>query len=307
VKKDANIELFRCICMLGIVCIHVFSGASKVSHHAWALSCPCLLGFMMISGWFGIHFRLTKLLRLFGVVVACVLTDTVILGADFLYKCVGYWYVWAYVFTMLFSPVIDAFVEECCDVRHLKMALVTVGFLLWGWSFAAQLNVPLVPSVLGFGNCSGVVLLCVYCLTRILKRLQYIEWLEKHMFLNCSLFVVSGLFVYMGFRHNNSIFAFAYALSGLLIVKKMDLRENLAKFILFLSPSMFSVYLLHMPFCKYFPGWENSIQTVCHVPHVMAQFVLAVLVFASAVCVDMPRRLCVKLLSKLKTSNVKQF
>lgn len=79
-KKDANIELFRCICMLGIVCIHVFSGASEVSHHAWALSCPCLLGFMMISGWFGIHFRLTKLLRLFGVVVACVLTDTVILG-----------------------------------------------------------------------------------------------------------------------------------------------------------------------------------------------------------------------------------
>lgn len=89
VKKDANIELFRCICMLGIVCIHVFSGASEVSYHAWALSCPCLLGFMMISVWFGIHFRLTKLLRLFGVVVACVLTDTVILGVKIFFQSVA--------------------------------------------------------------------------------------------------------------------------------------------------------------------------------------------------------------------------
>ena len=83
-KKDANIELFRCICMLGIVCIHVFSGASKVSHHAWALSCPCLLGFMMISGWFGIHFRLTKLLRLFAVVFFISGSDTGMCGRMFL-------------------------------------------------------------------------------------------------------------------------------------------------------------------------------------------------------------------------------
>ena len=298
-KKDVNIELFRCICMLGIVCIHVFSGATEVSRHAWSLSCPCLLGFMMISGWFGIHFRLFKLARLMGVVLACVFMVALLQGGglaatDILSKCGGYWYVWAYVFIMFLAPVIDVFVEECNDVRKMKLALATVGFVLWGWSFAAQLNIPFVPNVKGFGDCSGVVLLCVYCLTRILKRLRYIGFLENHMPLNCLLFVVSGLFVWMGFRHNNSIFAFVYALTGLLIVKRIQIGPRLAKVILLLSPSMFSVYLLHMPFCPHFPTWEEFIRSYCPMPHVLSQFILALIIFVVAIIIDSPRRLFVK-------------
>lgn len=70
-KRDYNIELYRCLCMLGIVCIHAFSWTDYVSHGLWALSSPSLVGFVLISGWFGVHFRPHKLLRLLGTVVAC--------------------------------------------------------------------------------------------------------------------------------------------------------------------------------------------------------------------------------------------
>ena len=57
--------------MFGVVCIHAFT-YGQVSHVAWALSCPALIGFIMISAWFGIHFKPMKLVRLLGTTAYCV-------------------------------------------------------------------------------------------------------------------------------------------------------------------------------------------------------------------------------------------
>ena len=196
---------------------------------------------------------------------------------------------------MLFSPVVDGFVEGCSDNRRLSVAFVSVGVILWAWSFVAGIDVLscYVPRIGGFGSSDAVTLLCIYVLTRIIRRLGIPDRLKNHMKWVGLIFVVSGLFVALGFRHCNSVFAFCFAFSSLLIVRKIGVTYRVARVMNAIVPSLFSVYLLHMPFQSYFAGWEQSIYRALPLPHPVCQFLLALLVFVVAIALDMPRRVIV--------------
>lgn len=285
--------------MLGIVCIHAFNWASPTSHGLWALSSPSLIGFMMISGWFGIHFKPMKLVRMAGVVITCFLVGAFMADGDIsslaeVYRK-GYWYIWAYIFVMLLSPVVDGFVEHA-DRRSLLTAFFTIGPMFWIWSFFAQQLPAYVPTVSGFGDCSGVILFCVYILIRLIRKLGWSDWLLPRRKMLLAAAAVSGIFVFAGFRHNNSIFAFAFAFSILLLVVGSSWPSFVGRIVAYLAPSMLSVYLLHMPFWARFTEWEAAIRGCLGAPHSVCQFVLALLVFMGAVCLDVPRRLAVALL-----------
>lgn len=290
--------------MLGIVCIHAFSWTDHVLHGLWALSSPSLVGFVLISAWFGIHFRLNKLFRLLGTVVVCVVVAMMISGmgeGNILKSIKGYWYVWAYVFIMLVSPVVDGFAERCDDRKKLLFAFASVGFLLWAWAPLASVKTfltPYIPSVLGFGDSSAVILLCIYIEMRIIRRLQWDEWLSNHLVLLLGMFVVSGFAVFVGLRHMFSIFAFCFTLCMLLLLRKVRLGDKFGRFVVLLGPSMFSVYLLHMPFNGYFPEWERIICSTTHLPHGVSQFILAAIVFFACILIDIPRRVAVFLFAR---------
>ena len=69
--RNPAIELFRCVMMLGVVAIHVFGGMGA---RWWWLSYAllfCVDGFVFISGYYGIHFRVGKLFRLYCVIFYC--------------------------------------------------------------------------------------------------------------------------------------------------------------------------------------------------------------------------------------------
>lgn len=303
-KRDNNVELFRCICMLGVVCIHAFTWANHPSHGLSAICSASLIGFVMISAWYGIHFRVSKFIRLIATVVACVAIGMVLVPngggnviKEFLMRLRSYWYVWAYVFMMLFSPVVDGFVECCDDARKLVAAFFSVGFLLWGWSFLVTVKVsPYIPTMAGFGDCSGVVLFCVYAETRLMLKIGWIDKINSKVLLIVPLFMISGMFVFMGFRHSNSIFAYLFALNAILLVKRVSIGDRVGRVFRFIAPSMFSVYLLHMPFYSKFANWEMAIYEHTCFPHVVSQFLLAIIVFSCAVILDMPRRFFVMLL-----------
>lgn len=78
--RDTGLDLFRCICMLGVVCIHSFSWNEHPSQICWALSNPSLIGFVMISAWFGIHFNVLKVVRFLGTVAVCIVICAAIIG-----------------------------------------------------------------------------------------------------------------------------------------------------------------------------------------------------------------------------------
>lgn len=296
-NRDKNIDLFRCLCMLGIVGIHSFTWCDNTTRIGWALCCPALVGFVMISGWFGINFRWKKLVRILGVVAYGTFISALVLkefhiGA-IIDICKGYWYVWAYVFMMLFSPVIDGFIDRCEDRQKLILSFASMSFLLWVWAFLSVVppTKNYLPNVSGFGDNSGLILLCVYVITRIAMRLGWISWFAERRLLIVGVFVVSAIFVACGFRHTHSVFAYGYALAILLLLKGVSINDKMGRCVALLSPSMFSVYLLHLPLREYFAIWERYIFDFTAFPHFVCQMLLAIGVFFAAVAMDIPRRL----------------
>ena len=86
--------------------------------------------------------------------------------------------------------------------------------LLWHFkSLVAQQFPEYIPTIKGFDDLSGVILLCVYILMRFIRRLDFTIWLQSRIKLVLSVFVISGTAVFLGFRQHNSIFAFAFAYS----------------------------------------------------------------------------------------------
>ena len=147
------------------------------------------------------------------------------------------------------------------------------------------------PSVAGFGSGSGVVLLCVYILMRIIRQLGWINLLDRNLLRPIILLSLTAMFVVVGFRHTSSIFAFGYALSILLIVKRIPINGRISRIICWLGPSTFSVYLLHMPFYFDFPLWEQWISETARTPHWVSQIVLMICIFIAAIVIDAPRRI----------------
>ena len=297
-KRDYNIEFFRCLCMFGVVCIHAFSCSKHVSHGLWALSCPSLIGFVMMSAWFGIHFRPAKMIRILATTFFCALIATMMSGGNYLVVLKSYWYVWAYLFLMFFSPIVDGFIQKCTDQGELVMIFIIFGGMLWGWCFISTTIFPqYIPAISGFGDSSALVLLLNYIVIRTMIRLGWIDRISTCGWMLLIIFIVSGFLVFIGFRQMHSIFAFTFVLSAFLLIKyvKLPMRRALE----LLSPSFFSIYLLHLPFCRYFPEYEEVIHNITHLPHCFSQFLLAIIVFILALLLDIPRRLLAFFIKRL--------
>ena len=294
-KRDGGIDLYRCLCMLCIVCIHTFSMCDNPSPRLWALSCPSLVGFVLISSWFGIHFKWQKICRILGMVVFYTAVAIPFYGGRLFSILHSYWYVWAYLFVMLLSPIVDLFVEKCASRKELVNSFVSVAVLLWGWCFLSCIKPfsGLVPTVFGFGDCSAIVMLCVYVLGRLMKRVGWLDWFSRRVSLLLISFTSSACMVVLGFRHMHSVFAFIFAVSLLLLVRRIPLPGFLVRFFALVGPSMFGVYLLHFPFVDKFSAWEHIIYETVKYPHSVCQFLLALVIFVVAVAFDSLRRIAV--------------
>ncbi len=300
-KRDGGIDLYRCLCMLCIVCIHTFSMCDNPSPRLWALSCPSLVGFVLISSWFGIYFKWQKICRILGMVVFYTAVAMPFYGGVFSILR-SFWYVWAYLFVMLFSPIVDLFVERCASRKELVNSFISVAVLLWGWCFLSSIKPfkGVVPTVSGFGDSSAIVMLCVYVLGRLMKRLGWLDWFSRRVSLLLISFTASVCMVVLGFRHMHSVFAFIFAVSLLLLVRRIPLPGFMVRFFTLIGPSMFGVYLLHFPFVDKFAAWEHSIYEVLRCSHSLCQFILALVIFIGAVTADSLRRCLLTIIHRIK-------
>ena len=116
-KRNASLELFRCLLMFGIVLGH---SAYQCGHvlKIGSLTDWTVCGFVFLSGWFGIKFSWSKIAKLIALGVWCALVGNMIggetnplvamLGA----KSYAYWFLWAYIILMMFAPIINAAFEN---------------------------------------------------------------------------------------------------------------------------------------------------------------------------------------------------
>ena len=149
--RKSNIELLRVVSMFMVLMVHASFLALGSPSKEYMLSYPCstflrcfsqslsivcVNCFIIISGWFGIRPRISRLFELlFQVAFFCVISFLVCLFfhvpinediCDYwkdVFFSDGFWFFRAYVILWLFSPVLNAFVEHS-ERRQLKSFLV---------------------------------------------------------------------------------------------------------------------------------------------------------------------------------------
>ena len=64
--RNPSIEFCRCLFMFGICWLHCCQQGGRQSEtmHIYYLMRPCVVGFIFITGWFGIRFNFSKIIRL---------------------------------------------------------------------------------------------------------------------------------------------------------------------------------------------------------------------------------------------------
>ena len=79
-KRDASIELFRCLCMFGVCLLHALDQGGYADPHRGLdnLMAPSVVGFIFISGWFGVKLKLRSLAKLIGIGLYCAAAVTII-------------------------------------------------------------------------------------------------------------------------------------------------------------------------------------------------------------------------------------
>lgn len=170
-------ELLRIVAMLLVMAIHanflsfgrpvVGDGAMSAFGRIFAcsLSQVCVNLFVLVSGWYGIRFKLRGVCNLLFQVAFYVL----LIWAVMRQWCFDYWFVWAYLGLYIISPVLNAFVEKATKREFGVMLICFYVFqTIFGWALLEM--TPWIAG--GYSTWSFVGL---YLLARYL-RLYPIKW-----------------------------------------------------------------------------------------------------------------------------------
>lgn len=114
-KRDGAIELYRVTLMFLICLLHSFSFGIAPNKYWMSGLMWAVCGFVFISGWFGIRFSVSKLLRIFCLGLICGSTALFVarlLGISVDVKNMSeilcrQWFLCAYMMLMLLAPIIN--------------------------------------------------------------------------------------------------------------------------------------------------------------------------------------------------------
>ena len=306
-RRDANIELYRIILMFGICLLHSVSHSGNEVPWLSNALLWCVDGFVFISGWYGIRFAPSKVLRFLGVTLfasVLALAIGVVLGAwnisddGFIRKAysmiIGHWFVSAYLILLLVAPVLNAALELVMDKGVAKIAF-PFGLLLFGsWSRSLPILSGLLPSSSGLGEYTGLSLIGVYMTARIVRHLYDSSrlnrrWL-KYGFWNslpmCAL----------GFGGYSSFCAVIVASATFISVKELRVPDRILKVASIAAPSMFAILMLSQGAGWTMPYYELLRANIegCGLLMKLAWYVFfATTMFLTCLLLDIPRRLLV--------------
>ena len=258
-RRDPAPEIYRVALMFGICLLHSFEqGWHDVPPITKALR-ACVVGFVFISGWYGIRFRPSKLIRLYATAVACgalvfaaeaalgtvALAPTLACAKRLWVDLFGYWFLNAYALMMLLAPLVDAVLERV-PPRLLPGILAPFLAATFLWAFARSAAPHelawLIPSAEGLSANAGLTLLATYVVARLCRRLDVAARLTHR---NLLLLLLPALAATLLFGNYTSPFSVAVAAGVFLLFLRVPWPDWLGRAASFLGPSMFAVYLLH--------------------------------------------------------------
>lgn len=271
-ERKSNFELCRLACMFFIVVYHLFihnpdvTGGAYYNRALTTIFCIGVPVFVMISGYFKIHFSLKGFLNIvvqvvFYSVIADFLCKFVfheplntgnILGSFFVVTKTQYWFVGTYLLLYLLSPFVNKFIDSLSRKEWL-VYLVTLAILVcYGGGIMNQYNG-------NYSDRSILTFVFLYSIGRFIKLHEAVI-IEKIPFVDKSpwrlYFAVMFLFfVVVSFSpslvsRGINYFARAYNSLGLILFsflffycfKKMKVQN---KWINAIAKSTFAIYLIH--------------------------------------------------------------
>ena len=315
VTRNSAIELYRIVLMFGICLLHSVAECTHANVYLQRLLLPCVVGFVFVSGWFGIRFRVSKVCRLAGTAIFCSIIvrtiDLTLLGGlgykncgfDLFTWCKQWWFLNAYLMLMVLAPFLNCMVEGLkSDSEGIRdsaiVACLGILFATFVFGFVSnQYRILIMPRNIGLffdAPCSFAVFAGIYVAARISRVCDLPRRIgQKYGFL---LFLIGIGGVVSGLKWHNSPFSLLLAATSFAGIKGIRIPDMVSRIIQILSPSMFSVYLLHthkdigFVLIKRFEDMLIS----SGLPLICTWIVAAITVFVVAVLLDVPRRLIVR-------------
>ncbi len=330
--RDSNMELLRLVAMLLVMMVHASYRALPPPTQEAIANDPVsmflqiavesfsVVGvnvFVMLSGWYGIRLRWSRLLELLFQVaffaVLCMsayyaLTGTLppspYLSILMLHEG-DYWFVKTYLALYLLSPVLNAFVQTATQ-RQMAVTILSLFAFQWvyGWVFEATTWLRAGYSLPSF--------VCLYLLARYLNvyRPSFTKWRPRTdlcVYLAVCAMVTVAYFVLK--RHfnlggvlwfYNSPTTVVAAMFLLLFFSKLKFQSKMVNW---LGISALAVYLTHSntPLGQYYDlyirEWHDSLPRFPFILHA-ALFILAV--FFGSILIDKVRVALWKMLTRIK-------
>jgi len=324
-KRDCRVELLRCVLMFLIVLSHTCHlGAYSQNPVVGALSASTIFAtcaFVFVSGWYGIRFSWSKVVRFAGLGVYAAVVISVlsyILGFEFAFGCSLGWFGAAYLGLMFISPLVNA------GIMALKHQGNRTLLSAW-WCYAALMAVQWLCSlqkivlfdVPGWYGHSFNTVLFVYVTARVAALTDVIGIIRTHvlviLFCGCSAInllwawagslATEGTWMYhffIGTRDFGAPFVLVMSILVVIIIMRLPKKILWGDAFCFCAPSMFSIYLLHhaVPimtpriFYRTFEGFVSPWSG-----EVLSCVIAACVVMAICLAIDLVRRGALKLIS----------
>ena len=295
-EREYGIDAYRVLLMFGIVLLH---SCGVVCGHPtpWLahLFMPCVPGFVLISGWFGLSFRVQKVLKLYALALYAVFVVQLIrvsTGESFDFRMMldmwrSYWFLNAYVVLLFVAELLNK-----CVVAECKVGTATFLFLVfgWGWFVTIPIVKDYVPISSGVEACSGLMMAGVYVVGRLM-RIGKIKPIVN-VYVKSLAVVVSVIAVGVGFSWYTSPFSVIIAVAGFYLFKNSTFTRNIGKCLALIAPSCFTVYLLHSRGAFGFPLMNSLEEYLIGIGlNIYLVYLLtAIITFCACVLLDIPRR-----------------
>ena len=285
-ERNVGIDLFRCVCIYGICVYHAFFTGEFANGYESRLWTWCVPGFAFISGYYGVKFRLSKLLRLWLMTALCFLLP-IALGGRFFELLFMNWYLLAYTILMLLSPLLNAGLNSSSGKNYRAVCGGILILAIWSWLSEFALTRNYVPCANGLGQLSICSVLVAYVFGFIYRRHpemgKRVGW-----WWGVLLFPLLAIF-----GHYTSPVTLLFVLVLFRVFEQMTFNRYASKIICAVASSGFAVYVLHANW-QVLPIMHDLSRTLIvdgHLPRYIGLMTSAAAIFGGCVAIYLVGRM----------------
>lgn len=240
-SRNVGIDLFRCVLVLGIILYHIFLYNDHAYWFEPKIWTWCVPGFAFISGYYGVKFKLSKVVRLWTVAALCAIVPWAILRGEgsYLELFYGNWYLTAYTILILMSPIINAGLNLMHETKNYT-PLVGVGAIaFWAWLGDMHFVRNFIPQASGIGALTFSSVFVAYVLAWTYREFPNV-WSRISPWWLLPLIPAMAVF-----GHYDSPFALLFTVLLFSAFTEINLSPRLSAFARRVGEAGFAVYLIH--------------------------------------------------------------